>query len=44
MGIPLRRTSTVELYEGRSRCNMERARAEVIRSGRAVSLDAEVRT
>ncbi|MDR6304847.1 diguanylate cyclase (GGDEF)-like protein [Nitrobacter vulgaris] len=44
MGTPLRRASIVELYEDRSRCNMERARAEAIRSGRAMSLDAAIRT
>jgi diguanylate cyclase (GGDEF)-like protein len=43
-GNPLRRTSIVDLYVDESRSNMELARAEVIRSGRAVSLDAEIRT
>jgi diguanylate cyclase (GGDEF)-like protein len=44
MGNPLRRASIVDLYVDESRRNMELARAEVIRSGRAVSLDAEIRT
>ncbi|HUO00027.1 MAG TPA: sensor domain-containing diguanylate cyclase [Bradyrhizobium sp.] len=44
MGNPLRRASIVDLYIDESRRNMELARAEVIRSGRAVSLDAEIRT
>jgi diguanylate cyclase (GGDEF)-like protein len=44
MGNPLRRASVVDLYVDESRRNMELARAEVIRSGRAVSLDAEIRT
>src|ERR1700726_3793037 len=44
MGNPLRRASIVNLYVDESRRNMELARAEVIRSGRAVSLDAEIRT
>src|SRR6201998_477378 len=44
MGNPLRRASIVHLYVDESRRNMELARAEVIRSGRAVSLDAEIRT
>jgi diguanylate cyclase (GGDEF)-like protein/PAS domain S-box-containing protein len=41
---PLRRASIVDLYVDESRRNMELARAEVIRSGRAVTLDAEIRT
>ncbi len=44
MGNPLRRTSIVGLYIDESRRNMELARAEVIRSGRPVTLDAEIRT
>ena len=44
IGNPLRRASIVDLYIDESRRNMELARAEVIRSGRAVSLDAEIRT
>lgn len=44
MGNPLRRASIVDLYLDESRRNMELARAEVIRSGRAVSLDTEIRT
>ena len=44
MGNPLRRASIVDLYTDESRRNMELARAEVIRSGRAVSVDAEIRT
>jgi diguanylate cyclase (GGDEF)-like protein len=44
MGNPLRRASIVDLYVDESRRDMELARAEVIRSGRAVSLDAEIRT
>ena len=44
MGNPLRRASIVDLYVDESRRNMELARAEVIRSGRAVSLDTEIRT
>ncbi|WP_298256783.1 sensor domain-containing diguanylate cyclase [Bradyrhizobium sp.] len=44
MGNPLRRASIVDLYVDESRRNMELARAEVIRSGRAVTLDAEIRT
>ena len=43
-GNPLRRASIVDLYVDESRRNMELARAEVIRSGRAVTLDAEIRT
>ncbi|MBR0686243.1 sensor domain-containing diguanylate cyclase [Bradyrhizobium manausense] len=41
---PLRRTSIVDLYIDESRRSMELARAEVIRSGRPVTLDAEIRT
>src|ERR1700733_10567211 len=44
MGNPLRRASIVDLYIDESRRNMELARAEVVRSGRAVTLDAEIRT
>src|SRR6201987_554726 len=44
MGNPLRRADIVDLYVDESRRNMELARAEVIRSGRAGSLDAEIRT
>jgi diguanylate cyclase (GGDEF)-like protein len=44
MGNPLRRANIVDLYVEESRRNMELARAEVIRSGRAVSLDARIRT
>lgn len=43
-GNPLRRASIVDLYIDESRRNMELARAEVIRSGRPVTLDAEIRT
>lgn len=44
MDSPLRRASIVDLYVPESRRNMEIARAEVIRSGRTVSLDTEIRT
>jgi GGDEF domain-containing protein len=44
MDNPLRRANIVDLYSDESRRNMELARAEVIRSGRAVTLDAEIRT
>jgi diguanylate cyclase (GGDEF)-like protein len=44
MGNPLRRANIVDLYIDESRRNMELARAEVIRSGRAVTLDTEIRT
>lgn len=44
MGNPLRRASIVDLYADESRRNMEFARAEVIRSGCATSLDVEIRT
>jgi diguanylate cyclase (GGDEF)-like protein len=44
MDSALRRSNIVDLYIPESRRNMEIARAEVIRSGRAVSLDAEIRT
>jgi diguanylate cyclase (GGDEF)-like protein len=44
MGNPLRRASIVGLYIDESRRNMELARAEVIRSGRPVTLDVEIRT
>lgn len=43
-GNPLRRASIVDLYIDESRRNMELARAEVIRSGRAATLDAEIMT
>ena len=44
MGNPLRRASVVDLYVDESRRHMELARAEVVRSGRPISLDAEIRT
>jgi diguanylate cyclase (GGDEF)-like protein/PAS domain S-box-containing protein len=44
IGNPLRRASIVDLYVDESRRDMELARAEVIRSGRAVTLDTEIRT
>jgi len=44
MDNPLRRASIVDLYIDESRRNMELARAEVIRTGRPVTLDAEIRT
>jgi diguanylate cyclase (GGDEF)-like protein/PAS domain S-box-containing protein len=44
IGNPLRRASIVDLYIDTSRRDMELARAEVIRSGRAVTLDTEIRT
>jgi diguanylate cyclase (GGDEF)-like protein len=44
LGNPLRRASIVDLYIDESRRDMELARAEVIRSGRAVMLDAGIRT
>ena len=44
MGSPLRRANIVDLYVDESRRSMELARAEVIRSGRAVTLDTEIRT
>jgi diguanylate cyclase (GGDEF)-like protein len=44
MDNPLRRANIVALYTDTSRHNMELARAEVIRSGCAVSLDTEIRT
>ncbi|MCG6205352.1 sensor domain-containing diguanylate cyclase [Rhodopseudomonas sp. HC1] len=43
-GNPLRRSSIVDLYVDDSRRHMEIARAEVIRSGRPVTLDTEIRT
>ncbi|TPQ32800.1 GGDEF domain-containing protein [Bradyrhizobium guangdongense] len=43
-GNPLRRADIVDLYVDESRRNMELARAEVIRSGRPVTLDTEIRT
>src|ERR1700761_8076289 len=42
-GNPLRRASIVDLYLDESRRDMELARAEVIRSGRPVTLDTEIR-
>jgi diguanylate cyclase (GGDEF)-like protein/PAS domain S-box-containing protein len=44
IGNPLRRADIVDLYVDESRRDMELARAEVIRSGRAVTLDTEIRT
>src|SRR3984893_17785302 len=44
MGNPLRRASIVDLYIDESRRNVELARAEVIRSGRAVTLCDRDRT
>ncbi|KQW23401.1 diguanylate cyclase [Afipia sp. Root123D2] len=44
MGNPLRRASIVDLYTDESRRNMELARAEVIRTGNAGCLDAEIMT
>jgi diguanylate cyclase (GGDEF)-like protein/PAS domain S-box-containing protein len=44
IGNPLRRANIVDLYVDESRRDMELARAEVIRSGRAVTLDTEIRT
>jgi diguanylate cyclase (GGDEF)-like protein/PAS domain S-box-containing protein len=44
IGNPLRRASIVALYIDASRRDMELARAEVIWSGRAVTLDTEIRT
>ena len=44
VGNPLRRASIVDLYVDESRRNMELARAEAIRTGHAVTLDAEIRT
>jgi len=41
---PLRRASIVDLYIDESRRNMELARAEVIRCGRPITLDSEIRT
>ncbi|MBI5127903.1 MAG: sensor domain-containing diguanylate cyclase [Rhodopseudomonas palustris] len=41
---PLRRANIVDLYIDESRRNMEIARAEVIRSGRPVTLETEIRT
>jgi diguanylate cyclase (GGDEF)-like protein/PAS domain S-box-containing protein len=43
-GNPLRRANIVDLYLDESRRDMERARAEVIRSGRPVTLDVAIRT
>jgi diguanylate cyclase (GGDEF)-like protein/PAS domain S-box-containing protein len=44
IGNPLRRANIVDLYLEESRRNMELARDEVIRSGRAATLDTEIRT
>ena len=44
VGNPLRRANIVDLYIDESRRHMEIARAEVIRSGRPITLDAEIRT
>ena len=44
VGNRLRRASIVDLYADESRRNMELARAEVIRTGCAISLDTEIRT
>ncbi|HEY3677614.1 MAG TPA: sensor domain-containing diguanylate cyclase [Bradyrhizobium sp.] len=44
MGNPLRRADIVDLYIDESGRDMELARAEVIRGGRAVTLDAAIRT
>src|ERR1700734_4351493 len=44
IGNPLRRANIVALYTDEPRRSMEPARAEVIRSGRAVTLDTEIRT
>jgi len=44
IGNPLRRADIVDLYIDESRRDMELARAEVIRGGRLVTLDAEIRT
>lgn len=41
---PLRRADIVDLYIDEARRNMELARAEVIRSGRPLTLDTEIRT
>jgi diguanylate cyclase (GGDEF)-like protein/PAS domain S-box-containing protein len=43
-GNPLRRASIVDLYSDQSRSNMELARAEVIRSGRPITIDTEIST
>ncbi|MBR0752817.1 GGDEF domain-containing protein [Bradyrhizobium jicamae] len=44
VGNPLRRANIVDLYIEESRRHMEIARAEVIRSGRPITLDTEIRT
>lgn len=44
IGNPLRRASIVDLYIDESRRHMELARAEVIQSGRPVTLETEIRT
>jgi PAS domain-containing protein len=44
MDSPLKRANIVDLYSPDSRRDMEIARADVIRSGRSVSLDTEIRT
>lgn len=41
---PLRRADIVDLYIDESRRNMEIARADVIRNGRPITLDTEIRT
>jgi diguanylate cyclase (GGDEF)-like protein len=41
---PLRRADIVDLYVDESRRDMELARAEVVRSGRPVTVDTEIRT
>jgi len=43
-GNPLRRASIVGLYSDQSRLHMELARAEVIRSGRPITIDTEIST
>ena len=43
-GSPLDRTSLVECYVPESRSEMERLRAEAIRTGRGFSLDIEIQT
>lgn len=42
--VPLRRQATVDLYLDESRRDMERMRAEVIRSGQGFQLDAQIKT
>ena len=43
-GTPLRRATIVDLYCDESRDEMEFLRAEVIRSGRSLAMDAQIRT